>query len=129
MDDLDKLGVAPSDRKKLESMGITRLDQIALLTHQKLGLGRSKGETLIRRTRNILANQNLISLDIQDDQISMELENAPRPVIKSVLSILGVYDVAPGSTKLEKKGNIIILLGEHGGLTTLLKPPRLKKVF
>jgi len=127
MDDLDKLGVAPSDRKKFESMGITRLDQIALLTPQKLGLGRSKGETLIRRTRNILANQNLLSLTILDDKISIELENAARPVIKSVLSILGVYDVAPGSTKLEKEGNVIVLHRKTRGFDHIIETAEIEK--
>jgi DNA replicative helicase MCM subunit Mcm2 (Cdc46/Mcm family) len=127
MDDLEKLGVAPSDRKKLESMGITKLDQIALLTHQKLGLGRSKGETLIRRTRNILASQNLTSLDIMDDRIIIEMKTAPRPVIKSVMSILGVYDVAPGSTTLEKKGNRIVLHRKSRGFDHIIETAEIEK--
>lgn len=54
-DDLDSLGVPPSDRKKLESMSLTTLKQIALLMHKKLGMRRSKATTLIRRVPQSIA--------------------------------------------------------------------------
>ena len=56
-DHLSLLGVIPSDRKKLESMGITTLEQIALMTASSLGMGSSKGNMFIQRARNILANR------------------------------------------------------------------------
>ena len=47
-DDLSLLGVIPSDRKKLENMGITKLEQIALMSITSLGMGNSKGNMLIQ---------------------------------------------------------------------------------
>ena len=58
-DDLTKLGVMPSDRKKLENMGITTLEQLAVMSAQTLGMGPSKGNQLIQRARNILFNGGL----------------------------------------------------------------------
>ena len=56
-DDLSILGVIPSDRKKLENMGITKLAQIATMSVTSLGMGNSKGNMLIQRARNILAKR------------------------------------------------------------------------
>jgi len=99
-DDLDRLGVAPSDRKKLEAMGITRLDQIALLNHEKLGMGRGKGSAIIRRARNIIAHENIKDIEIDNDAIRIHLVKKSSSILKSVLSVLGVYNVPPGAAAL-----------------------------
>jgi len=75
-DDLDKLGVAPSDRKKLESMGMTRLEQIALLNPEKLGMGRGKGASIIRRARNIIAHENIEDIEFSIRQFVMNSSEA-----------------------------------------------------
>lgn len=108
-DDLDKLGVAPSDRKKLESMGITKLEQLALLSHEQLGMGRGKGQTLIRRARNIIAHGNIKDIEVDEDVIKVYVKNISRAVIKSILSVLSVYDVPPGSITLHQKEGVLEL--------------------
>ena len=72
-DDLDILGVIPSDRKKLENMGITTLEQIAIMSVNSLGMGNSKGNMLIQRARNILANGNIIDIEIKDNDSGSHL--------------------------------------------------------
>jgi len=108
-DDLDKLGVAPSDRKKLESMGITKLEQIALLNHEQLGMGRGKGQTLIRRARNIIAHENIKDIEVNENVIRVSTKNISRAIIKSILSVLSVYDVPPGSVTLQEKDGTLEL--------------------
>ncbi|RLI06247.1 hypothetical protein DRO32_05660, partial [Candidatus Bathyarchaeota archaeon] len=106
-DDLELLGVLPSDRKKLESMGITSLEQIALLTYQQLGMGKSKGESIIRRAQNIIANREIDDIEIGEKEIRVRVKNLSKAVKKSVLSVLGVYDLHPGSVVVSEKGNTI----------------------
>ncbi len=108
-DDLDKLGVAPSDRRKLESMGITRLEQIALLTHEKLGMGRGKGVALIRRARNIIAHENIKGIEVEENTIRVYVKNISNAITKSVLSVLGVYAVPPGTAALTKREGMLEL--------------------
>jgi predicted RecB family nuclease len=43
-DDLSVLGAAPGDRKKLESMGFTTLEQLAMLDKYTLGMGKEKAK-------------------------------------------------------------------------------------
>jgi len=106
-DDLDTLGVLPSDRKKLESMGITRIEQIALLTPQQLGMGRSKGESLIRRAHNIIASRSVETVEIGEKEVRIRVNSLSRPVKRSVLSVLGVYELHPGSVMVSEEGNVI----------------------
>ncbi len=109
-DDLSKLGVIPSDRKKLEHMGITTLEQIAVMSVQTLGMGPSKGNQLIQRARNIIANDNITNIVIKDDDtIEVTVRSTDRAVKKSVLNTLGVYSAGWGSASLEIKDNLLIL--------------------
>jgi len=86
-DDLNILGVIPSDRKKLENMGITKLEQLAIMTVTSLGMGNSKGNMLIQRARNILANKNIINIEIKDeDTISITIQKTDRAIIKSIMN-------------------------------------------
>ncbi len=109
-DDLSRIGVIPSDRKKLENMGITTLEQIAIMSVSSLGMGPSKGNMLIQRARNILANQNITDISIpNEDKIEIEVKRTDRAVIKSVMNILDVYSVGWGNATLKVEGKKILL--------------------
>jgi len=109
-DDLTLLGVVPSDRKKLENMGITTLEQIALMSVSSLGMGSSKGMMLVQRARNILANENILDIVITNgDLIEITSKKTDRAVIKSILNVLDVYAVGWGNAALTIEGNILKL--------------------
>lgn len=109
-DDLNLLGVIPSDRKKLESMGITKLEQIALSTISSLGLGNSKSSVLITRARNIIANRNIKEIRVvNEDLIEIDVEKTSRSVINSVLNVLEVQASGYGNAALKKEGNTLKL--------------------
>ncbi len=120
-DALTMLGVIPSDRKKLESMGITTLEQIALSSVQSLGMGPGKGTMLIQRARNILANQNILDITITtDDLVEITVKKRDRAVIKSVLNALDVYAVGWGNTALSIEGNILRLTRKSPTFTQVI---------
>ncbi|MBN1280374.1 MAG: hypothetical protein JXA00_01860 [Candidatus Thermoplasmatota archaeon] len=109
-DDLTLLGVVPSDRKKLENMGITTLEQIALMSVSSLGMGATKGTMLIQRARNILANQNIRDIVIVNaDLIEVRAKRTDRAVVKSILNALDVYAVGWGNAALSIEGNLLKL--------------------
>jgi len=109
-DDLSLLGVIPSDRKKLENMGITKLEQIAIMSVNSLGMGNSKGNMLIQRARNILANENITDVRIvNEDLIEVEIKRKDRAVIKSVLNALDVYAAGWGNASLKTDNKILKL--------------------
>ncbi|HIH28915.1 MAG TPA: DUF2087 domain-containing protein [Thermoplasmata archaeon] len=109
-DDLTLLGVVPSDRKKLEIMGITTLEQIALMSVSSLGMGSSKGMMLIQRARNILANENILDIVITNgDLIEITSKKTDRATIKSILNVLDVYVVGWGNAALTIEGNVLKL--------------------
>ena len=109
-DDLSLLGVIPSDRKKLENMGITKLEQIAIMSVSSLGMGGSKGTMLIQRARNILANENIKDIKIKDeDYVEVIIKKTNRAVTKSVLNMLDVYSVGWGNASLKVDGNVLKL--------------------
>jgi len=91
MDDLTTLGVGPSDRKKLESMGFTTLEQIALMNRSSLGMGKQKGDHLIKRAQNILANRNIVDIEVHTDIIIVKVEKMNDSIVASVLSVLSVW--------------------------------------
>jgi hypothetical protein len=109
-DDLNQLGVIPSDRKKLEHMGITKLEQLAIMSAVALGMGATKGNMLIQRARNIIANDNIIDIKVvDDDTIHITVEHTGRAVMKSVLNSIDVYSVGWGNAALKIDGNIMIV--------------------
>lgn len=109
-DDLTLLSVVPSDRKKLENMGITTLEQIALMSVSSLGMGPGKGTMLIQRARNILANENILDIVISNgDLIEITSKKTDRAVIKSILNVLDVYVVGWGNAALTIEGNVLKL--------------------
>lgn len=109
-DDLTLLAVVPSDRKKLENMGITKLEQIAIMSTASLGMGGSKGNMLIQRARNILANENIKDIKIiNEDLIEITVDRTDNAVVKSVLNVLDVYSVGWGNAALKVEGNVLKL--------------------
>jgi DNA replicative helicase MCM subunit Mcm2 (Cdc46/Mcm family) len=121
-DDLTKLGVIPSDRKKLENMGITTLQQLAVMSIQTLGMGPSKGNQLIQRARNILYNENIVDIYIKDDDIiELTVKKTDRAVRKSVLNAFDVYSAGWGSTALEIDDNTLILKRKSQGFNKILQ--------
>jgi len=78
-DDLSLLGVSPSDRRRLEAMGITTLEQIVLMDRYSLGLSKGKSDSLIQAAANILANRH-----IKDVQIQGDLPPVVIPLLKSL---------------------------------------------
>jgi DNA replicative helicase MCM subunit Mcm2 (Cdc46/Mcm family) len=109
-DDLTVLSVVPSDRKKLENMGITTLEQIALMSVSSLGMGTGKGTMLIQRARNILANENILDIFVTNgDLIEITAKKTDRAVIKSILNALDVYVVGWGNAALTIEGNVLKL--------------------
>lgn len=119
-DDLSLLGVVPSDRKKLENMGITTLEQIALMSVSSLGMG-TKGMMLIQRARNILANKNIIDISIiNEDLIEITVKHTDRAVIKSVLTAFDVYAVGWGNAALSLEGTKIKLSRKSQGFSSVL---------
>ena len=121
-DDLSILGVIPSDRKKLESMGITTLEQIAQVTAVGLGMGSTKGTMLIQRARNIISNKNIVDILIKDeDHVDVHVKKADRAVVKSVLTMLDVYAGGHGNASLQIDGNILKLSRKSRGFDTILQ--------
>ncbi|MDG6218922.1 MAG: hypothetical protein QCI00_05735 [Candidatus Thermoplasmatota archaeon] len=121
-DDLSKLGVIPSDRKKLEHMGITSLEQLAVMSVQMLGMGPSKGKQLIQRAQNILFNQNLVNIIIRDeDTIEIVVKNTDRATRKSVLTGLDVYQTGWGTVALDIKENKLILTRKSTGFNKVIR--------
>ncbi len=137
-DDLNLLGVIPSDRKKLENMGITKLEQIAIMSVTSLGMGTSKGNMLIQRARNILANENIIDIVIpNEDLVEITVKKTDRAVIKSVLNVLDVYSVGWGNAALKIEGSILKLsrksqafnnvISKAEGLQEIIESKKLEK--
>jgi len=111
-DDLSTLVVVPSDRKKLESMGFTTLEQLAMLNEYDLGMGKEKGRAIIQRARNILCNRHIKDIRILKDEVIVTLDqNANDPLIASVKDILKAYtDQFYRNCSLETEANKIKLL-------------------
>jgi len=121
-DDLSKLGVIPSDRKKLEHMGITTLKQLAVMSVQTLGMGPSKGNQLIQRARNIIYSENILDIYIKDEEtIELTVKKTDRAVRKSVLNALDVYNTGWGAIALEIEDNTLILRRKTNGFNKIIR--------
>ena len=130
-DDLTLLGVVPSDRKKLENMGITTLEQIALMSVSSLGMGSSKGTMLVQRARNILANDNILDIVVTNgDLIEVTSKKTDRAVIKSILNALDVYVVGWGNAALTIEGNVLKLSRKSEAFSkVILKAESLQEIL
>ncbi|NVM52750.1 MAG: hypothetical protein HWN66_03520 [Candidatus Helarchaeota archaeon] len=92
MDDLAILGVGPADRRKLETMGFTTLEQIAMLTSSQLAMGKQRGDTLIERARTILTNKNIENIEVSPDEIKVTLGAINDAILISIKDILEIQD-------------------------------------
>lgn len=130
-DDLSKIGVIPSDRKKLEHMGITTLEQLAVMSVQMLGMGPSKGKQLIQRARNILFNRNLVNIIIKDeDTIEVIVKRTNRAVRKAVLTSFDVYKTGWGTVALDIEENKLTLKRNSTGFNKVIrKAEALKEIM
>lgn len=108
MNEIERLALTPGERKKIEMMGIKRVEQVALLNYDELGVSPSRARAIIRRARKIVANDNIMEIDISDDEIKIRLRKKNMAVIKSVLDTVGVYQF-PASVSMEEGENFIIL--------------------
>lgn len=90
-DDLSLLGVAPSDRRKLEAMGFTTLEQIVLLDRYSLGMGKDKSDALVQRAANILANRHVKDVQITSNQVIVQVDEASEPIVAAVKEVIGEY--------------------------------------
>ena len=102
MDDLTTLGVGASDRSKLESMGFTTLEQIALMDRYSLGMGKQKGDALIQRARNIFANRNIVEIEVKTDIVIVKIKSINDSIIASVQGVLSIW---PDYMNVEYVGN------------------------
>ena len=110
-DDLGTLSVSPSDRSKLESMGLTTIEQIALADDYKLGMGDKKGKALVDLARNIIFEKHVEDVDVSMNRIQITLDApASESTKKSVLSVLSVFP-GPGHSNsiVENFENTIII--------------------
>ncbi len=94
-DDLSLLGVSPSDRRRLEAMGITTLEQIVLMDRYSLGLSKGKSDSLIQAAANILANRHIKDVQIQGNRVIITTQGAEETVLvamaKEIFGSLGEY--------------------------------------
>ena len=130
-DDLGILGVNPSDRKKLEHMGITTLEQIAMMTAGALGLGSAKGNMLIQRARNIIANRTVEDINILNhDHVEVTVKKTDRATVRSALNALDVLAGGQGNTSLEVVGNVLKLSRRSQGFNKVLnKADAMKEIL
>ncbi|MBW2600117.1 MAG: hypothetical protein JRC60_08620, partial [Deltaproteobacteria bacterium] len=87
---LHKLNLTPREQRVLESMGITTVEQVALSTRYDLGFGKSRGDAIITRARNVLAYENIKGIDVGEDRVVVVLVNPSEAVVTSVKDVLGV---------------------------------------
>ena len=85
------LGVGPTDRKKLEAMGFTTLEQIVLLDRYSLGMGKDKGDALVQRAANILATKHIKGVEIKENKVAVEVDEESDPVVAAVKEVIGSY--------------------------------------
>ncbi|MBI2867116.1 MAG: hypothetical protein HYX97_02125 [Chloroflexi bacterium] len=90
-DDLGLLGVGPSDRKKLEAMGFTTLEQIVLLDRYALGLGKEKGDALVQRAANILCNHHIKDITAEENRVTVQVDRVSEAIVAAVKEVLGSY--------------------------------------
>lgn len=99
-DDLSLLGVSPSDRRRLEAMGITTLEQIVLMDRYSLGLSKGKSDSLIQAAANILANRHIKDVQIQGNRVIISTQGGEEPallaMVKEILGSLGEYTFSDG---------------------------------
>ena len=123
---LKKLGLTPSERKKLESMGIRKIEQVALLSYDDIGLGKAKARSIIKRARNIVANENIKDIEIGENEIKIYLKKKSMATIKSILDIIGVYQY-PAAAAMEENDNFILLRRMNKNFDKIIEGAKIEK--
>ena len=114
-DDISLLGLSPTDRGKLESMGIISLEQISLHDRDSLGMGKTKGDNIIQRAWNILANHYIQDIDIDSDQLTVSVDEINEAILAAVKGILRANDLPDwGNCRTQVVGNRIVLISRRG---------------
>jgi len=90
--DIRELSLSPREQRTLESMGFDTVEKIALCKRDDLGLGKAKGDAIIKRAWNILANRSLSKIDTSETQIIITLTDVTPAIVASLEGILGSYD-------------------------------------
>lgn len=110
MQDLFLLALSPDDYKKLENMGFTTLQQIVLLDPTTIGMGKTKGTSIIKRARNIIARNNIEAISVTGDRTVVKVKGEiTEPIGISVRDILdaneknSVIEVSHGQITFRKK--------------------------
>jgi DNA replicative helicase MCM subunit Mcm2 (Cdc46/Mcm family) len=101
MDDFALLALSPDDHKRLENMGFTTIQQIAMLDHTTLGMGQAKGASIIKRARNIIARKNIETISVASDRIVVKTKEEITESVKT--SIQDILDA--------NESNCVIKLG------------------
>ncbi len=91
-DDLELLGVKPAERRKLEAMGITTLEQLAQMMRHELGLGKQRGDDIITAAQNILDNRHIQEVEIKGEVVSIKLNRVSQGVQAAVKAVSGAYE-------------------------------------
>jgi len=90
--DIRELNLSPREQRTLESMGFDTVEKIALCKRDDFGLGKAKGESVIQRAWNILANRGINKITISEAQVIITLADATPAILASLKGILGFYD-------------------------------------
>ncbi|HDM67150.1 MAG TPA: hypothetical protein ENG62_02030 [Thermoplasmatales archaeon] len=101
------------------------------MSPQTLGMGPSKGAMLIQRARNILANNNIVSIEIKDeDTIEVQVKRVDRAIKKSVANMFDVLVSGWGNAAIETRGNTLILKRRSPKFDKVLqKAKELQEIF
>lgn len=110
-DDLSILGVNPKERELLETMGFISIEQIALIDRYTLGLGKQRGDVLIQRARNILANEKIQQVEVNDDRICVKVKELTDAVTVAVSGAMGIGAfTSSDNIKMKNEGNDTLII-------------------
>ncbi len=103
--DIRELNLSSREERTLESMGFTSVERIALCYRDDLGLGKTRGDAIIQRAKNILANRSVREVSVTEDRVAISLNDTSRPILVSVQNIPGLSD----ELKKEVDGDRLII--------------------
>jgi len=103
--DIRELNLSPREQRTLESIGFTSVEKIALCYRDDLGLGKTKGEAIIQRARNLLAYHSIREITDSEEQVVVTLSDISRATIVSIEDALGIY----GELRRELDGDRLVI--------------------
>ena len=103
--DIRELNLSPREQRTLESMGFTNLEKIALSYRDDLGLGKTKGDAIIQRARNLLAYHSIKEIIDSEQQVAVTLSDISKATRVSVEDVLGIY----GELGRQLAGNRLVI--------------------